>query len=128
VGAGNMFLDLRNNSLEDNTKEYNLIHASTGTFKIMGMGTAVVTNANIQSQNIAGTGNVSGNVVFSNSTNPQQPSFAFMRWKRADDMAMAGIHENELLGKYIRVSTNANNALAINNRLWQSKNQSTGVN
>lgn len=69
-----MCLDLRNNSLEDNTRLYEVQALSTGAFKVEGPGAAVVTNADITAQNTVGTGSVSGAPTFNNGANCAQPS------------------------------------------------------
>jgi hypothetical protein len=73
TGTGLMCMDLRTNSLEDNSKTYALTHVA-GTFRVEGAGTGAVTNASIQAANTTGAGNVSGTVLYNNNTNCPQPA------------------------------------------------------
>jgi hypothetical protein len=73
TGTATMCLDLRTNSLENNTKTFDLLQ-SAGVFNVEGAGTGAVTNAAIQAQNTVGTGLVSGTVTFNNNTNCAQPT------------------------------------------------------
>jgi hypothetical protein len=72
TGTGTMCLDLRTNTLDGGTKSFTLTQ-SAGTFRVEGAGVGAVSGANITAANTVGTGNVSGTVLFNNSTNCTQP-------------------------------------------------------
>jgi hypothetical protein len=69
-----MCLDLRDNSLEDATRLYEVFASGAGLFQVEGPGAAVVTPADLTARNTVGTGSVAGTPVFSNGANCVQPS------------------------------------------------------
>jgi hypothetical protein len=72
--AASMCLDLRNNSLEDVARLYELVASSSGSFTVEGPGSAVVTGADITALNTVGNGSVTGAPTFSNGANCTSPS------------------------------------------------------
>jgi hypothetical protein len=71
--AAEMCLDLRDNSLDDGTRLFELAASSAGPFRVAGPGTAVVTAADITAANTVGTGSVAGAATFNGGANCLQP-------------------------------------------------------
>jgi len=67
-------IDLRNNTLPDDSKTYGLTN-NGGTINVEGAGTGTVTSAGIDAANVSGVGNIVGAVTYNGNANVTAPTY-----------------------------------------------------